>query len=144
VTSGLAGERLGQGPRQPRLIDVLGGVARQDALADEVTVEAAERRHPSRDGGRLASGPALTLHPRDDVLGAGRRRRHAPPGEQVEEVLEVAAVGVERVAGDVALGAQHGEELLERLRRIHHACGALPGDQRRGAPSSRAMTVRWI
>src|SRR5205809_5498800 len=126
----LARERARQRPRPAGLLDVFGRVLGDGALAHEVRVESPQRGQSARDRGRLAARAALALHPREHVVAARGVERPAARPEHAEEVADVAAVGVEGVAGRIALGAESGEELLERALGLHPAM--LTG-QRHGA-----------
>src|SRR2546422_8450377 len=108
------------------------------------SVESPQRGQSARDRGRLAARAALALHPREHVVAARGVERPAARPEHAEEVADVAAVGVEGVAGRIALGAEGGEELLERALGLHPAM--LTG-QRHGAeapcrPRARARALR--
>ena len=105
----LARQRARQRPRPPRRVHVLRGVARERALAEQVSVEPPHGREPAADAGRAQAAAAQALDVAHDVVRVHGGERTAP--EEVEEVGEVAAVGDESIRGRSLLRLQ-GPEIL--------------------------------
>ena len=108
----LARQRPRKRPRAPRCFEMLGGIASQRALANQMPVETAERRDTSRDARRAQAAGAQTLQVSDDVVGPGAAQTAVVIVEELGEVGEIAAVGTESISGGPPLCLE-GAEILD-------------------------------
>src|SRR5437870_3741035 len=108
----LAGERAWKRARPPRRLEILGGIAAQLALANEMLVEAAERGDAPRDAGRAQPARSQPREIPDDVVGAGAAETTMLSVQELREVGEIAAVGTESISGGPPLCLE-GAEILD-------------------------------
>ena len=72
----------------------------------EESQEHADGRQPAGDGSRRLAPTRLVLEIIAEVVGVGREQRLAGSAEMIVHVFEIAAVGVQRVVRQAALGRE--------------------------------------
>ena len=115
----LDGENLRQGPSTLGTFQNGGGVIAPVSLRIKETVELPQRREPAGDGRRLEAASRKICQ-----IGAQFRRSRpleprAEGGEEQGEIVQVTAIGVQRVGARATLHRLHVEEQRERARRAH-------------------------
>jgi hypothetical protein len=104
---------LRQGTAAARALQHGGRVVDAPALGVEKTVELAHGRQAPRHRGGREGAVAQRRHVAAQVVRCRLRQAALPDLEMGGEVLEVPAVGVERVLAGAALGSQHVEKQLD-------------------------------
>src|SRR5262249_37774160 len=137
-------ERSRERPGPARRLEILGGVAAQRALADQMLVEAAQRRDTSRDtrGPEAAGAEALEIF--DDVVGADPAERATVIGQEAGEIGEIAAVRVESIPGCPPLSLKGAEILNDDIgHRVttSDSITMLPGGET-GSPAGGTLAAR--
>src|SRR5512138_2012024 len=90
---------------------MLGGIAAQRPLADQVLVETAQRGHAPRDARGPQPAGAQALEVLEDIVGADPAERTAMIAQETGEIGEIPAVRVESIPGCPPLSLE-GAEIL--------------------------------
>src|SRR5206468_9643001 len=104
-------ERSRQRTRPARRLEMLGGVAAQRALANQVLVETAQRGDATRHAGGPEAARSEAFEVLDDVVGADPAEGAAMVVQEAGEIGEIAAVRVESIPGRPPLSLK-GAEIL--------------------------------
>jgi hypothetical protein len=94
---------------------VLGGIAPEDALTDQVLVEAAKRRDTTGDARGPEAADPQALEVLDDVVGPDPTETLAVIAQELEEIGEIAPVCVESIPGRPPLSLKGAEILDDRI-----------------------------
>src|SRR2546425_8078530 len=92
-------KRSGKRPRPARCVEMLGGIAPKRTFADQMLVQAPERRDTSRDAGGPETAGPQALEGFDDVVRPGPAEAPTMIVQKLGEVGEIAAGGGERISG---------------------------------------------
>src|SRR2546425_9898177 len=92
-------KRSGKRPRPARCVEMLGGIAPKRTFADQMLVQAPERRDTSRDAGGPETAGPQALEVFDDVVRPGPAEAPTMIVQKLGEVGEIAAVSVGRISG---------------------------------------------
>src|SRR5262249_30580454 len=135
------------GPRPARRLEMLGRIATDGPFANEVPIEAAERRDAPRDARRPKPARAQALEISDDVVWSGATQTALVVAEEVGEVGEIAAVGTESISGGPPLCLEGAEILNDRIgHRVTTSDSSTGLDNREGRARSdtRRGTARRL
>src|SRR2546428_5279441 len=132
-------KRSGKRPRPARCVEMLGGIAPKRTFADQMLVQAPERRDTSRDAGGPETAGPQALEVFDDVVRTGPAEAPTMIVQKLGEVGEIAAVGVESIPGRPPLSLKGAEILNDHIgHRVTTSDSIMTLENREGRPSSRA------
>src|SRR5262245_57894501 len=121
---------------------MLGGVARELALAHQMPVETAQRRDSPRNARRPEAAGFEPLEIADDVVGSGTAQSAVVVVEELGEVGEVAAVGTESISGGPPLCLEGAEILDDHIgHRVTTSDSITRPDDREGRAPRRASPI---
>src|SRR5439155_24478734 len=108
-------ERARERGRPARDFQMLGGIAPELALADQVPEQSPERRDTSRHAGGAKAARAQTLKVSDEIVRAGPMDRAPLVVQELREVGEIATVGGESIPGRPPLRLESPEILNHHI-----------------------------
>src|SRR5512138_2412602 len=131
---------------------MLGGIAAQRPLADQVLVETAQRGHAPRDARGPQPAGAQALEVLEDIVGAHPAERAAMIAQETGEIGEIPAVRVESIPGCPPLSLE-GAEILnddighrvttsDSITTLHR--GEASASWRRRATALRSRRLRRV
>src|SRR2546428_3160366 len=92
-------KRSGKRPRPARCVEMLGGIAPKRTFADQMLVQAPERRDTSRDAGGPETAGPQALEVFDDVVRPGPAEAPTMIVQKLGEGREIAAASVAGLSG---------------------------------------------